>query len=232
MGSLINQYIKRGKFNNALSLYQTMSKSELHYSYINVPLDGHTYVDLIKVCIEMKDIELGHQIHINVCKLGLIQFDVFVGSTLVSIYGRLGAISEAVHVFCALSKRNVVSWTAIISAYVEVNQAEKALQLFWQMQTEVVSPDKLAAVAVFQACCSLAENSEIIINSRSNKSIALEIGQALRDDTCTKDFSSDVFLNSSLLNMYSKCGAIMEAECMFGSLSQPNIVLWSTMLTL
>ena len=36
MGSLINQYIKRGTFDNALSLYQTMSKSKLHDCYINV----------------------------------------------------------------------------------------------------------------------------------------------------------------------------------------------------
>eukprot|EP00250_Pteridium_aquilinum_P009443 c18670_g2_i1 orf=1-465(-) len=72
------------------------------------------FVASLKACAKQKDLQRGSRIHIDIDRKGLLQTNVFVGSALVSMYGRCGALETAQKVFDNLLNRNVVSWNALI----------------------------------------------------------------------------------------------------------------------
>ena len=47
--------------------------------------DSVTYVSVLGLCAQIRDLQLGLQIHAQLLKTGLV-FDVFVGSTLIDTY--------------------------------------------------------------------------------------------------------------------------------------------------
>jgi pentatricopeptide repeat protein len=60
----------------------------------------------------------------------------FVGNSLVDMYAKCGSMEDACKVFNKMSSHNVVSWNAMILGHVKCEQAQKALELFQQMQEE------------------------------------------------------------------------------------------------
>lgn len=62
--------------------------------------------------------------------LDKVQSDFVVRTALVNMYGKWGSLADAQKVFGKAVKRNIVSWTAIIAAYIEHGHENKALALF------------------------------------------------------------------------------------------------------
>jgi len=93
------------------------------------------------------------------------------------------------------------AWNWKLTKYVQAGQHEKAMQLFQQMQQEGMSPDKFTFVQAVKACAGLG---------------SLEDGRLVHEQLIQSGCESDVFLGSSLVNMYAKCGSI---ECMLGECS-------------
>eukprot|EP00250_Pteridium_aquilinum_P000221 c10244_g1_i1 orf=80-2863(+) len=221
--AIISAYVDRGQEREAFKMYQCMRKE-------GVDPDTFTIVSLLKACATMQDLAQGRIIHADACKKGLAR-ENFVGNSLVSMYGKCGATFEAENAFLALSYRDTVSWTAMLSAYLEQGQSMKALQLFRQMQEEGVNASRLTCVIVLQTCVSFAETNEALaLEGLSVKEVALEVGQALHAYARRKDLVSDAFVGTTLLNMYGNCGSIRMAENVFNMLSHKSIVSWNAML--
>jgi pentatricopeptide repeat protein len=53
---------------------------------------------------------------------------------MVDMYAKCGSMEDACKVFNKMSSQNVVSWNATILGHVKCGQAQKALELFQQMQ--------------------------------------------------------------------------------------------------
>ncbi|PNX61686.1 pentatricopeptide repeat-containing protein at5g39680-like, partial [Trifolium pratense] len=88
--------------------------------------DNVTYVSVMGLCGQIRDLRLGLQVHAQLLKGGLM-FDVFVGSMLVDMYGKCGNILNARKVFDALQNRNVVVWTSLMTAYLQNGDFEETL---------------------------------------------------------------------------------------------------------
>ncbi|KAI5081270.1 hypothetical protein GOP47_0004453 [Adiantum capillus-veneris] len=193
--------------------------------------DAYTFVCLFKACGCTLDLDLGKELHSNARKRGFTT-DVYVGNTLMSMYGKCEALEEAEDVFRGLVKRNIVSWCVMLTAYVEQGHENQALQLYRQMFEEDIQPDRLASMVVLQACGLVADNEEFMEKEGQSTMLPLlQIGQAIHADAYRKGFVSDVYFNSALVNMYGKGGSMMEAEHAFQALSQRNIVTWNAMLS-
>ncbi|KAJ4975189.1 hypothetical protein NE237_000295 [Protea cynaroides] len=61
---------------------------------------------------------------------------IFVGCSLLDMYAKAGRIHAVRGVFDGLPERDVVSCTAIIAGYAQLNLDEEALELFSQLQKE------------------------------------------------------------------------------------------------
>lgn len=209
---------------HALRLYQCMQDD-------GVLPDAFTFVSLFKACASISDLLHGKQLHVAALWKGFA-IDIFVGSALIHMYGKCGAAMEAELVFCSLSSHTVVSWSSMLSAYVQEGQGLKALCLYRQMQNEGVVLDQMASMLAIQACCSIVEHEETsLLKEPSNTEMPFDIGRALHADAKRKGFLSDAYLANSLVNLYGKCGAIGEAEHMFDAVAHRDIVSWNAMLS-
>ncbi|KAH7424682.1 hypothetical protein KP509_11G019200 [Ceratopteris richardii] len=147
------------------------------------------------------------------------------------MYGKCGKTLEAEKVFYALSQHDVISWTAMISTYVEAGLGEEGLLAFRQMQEESCRPNKTTFVVFVQACCCLAERVNALgMEDDITKDMALEIGRACHIDAYRMSYMSNL-LSNILVNLYSKCDAILEAEIVLGTTHQPHIVSWNALLS-
>ncbi|KAJ7552760.1 hypothetical protein O6H91_06G069600 [Diphasiastrum complanatum] len=205
--SMIAGYVKTGQGYKALKFFQEMQKVKLEP-------DALTFVALLNACASMATLEEGRHLHLQVVQKGL-EANLFIGSALVDMYVKCGIIEDAYRVFCNLQVHDVVSWSSMITGYVRYGQGEKALELFHQMQKEQVKPDSITFVSVLNACAS---------------TVALETGRHIHAQVLRKGLESDIFVGSSLIDMYAKCGSIEDACKVFNNMPFRNAVSWNAMI--
>lgn len=211
--------------------------------------NARTFVSVLQVCSSLGEQEAGTDVGGQLLKLDSLprglavhecahrkgyDSDVFVGSALVTMYGRCGCIAEAEFVFDRLSSTSVVLWNAMIAAYVEHKQAHKALELYEEMQREGVSSDARTMVNLVQVCRLFAEEEEEKVNSDDTRGVKLEclkLGKSVHVEARRRHVDSDVFVGNSLICLYGKCGSVMDAQAVFGDMVQRDVVSWNAMLT-
>jgi pentatricopeptide repeat protein len=83
------------------------------------------------------------------------------------------------------------------------------------MQSQEVQPAPITFVRVVNACASLA---------------ALEDSRHVHQQMIQSNFETDVFVGSSLIDMYTKCGSIDDAWRVFNRMPTQDVVSWSAMI--
>ncbi|XP_024527553.1 pentatricopeptide repeat-containing protein At2g33680-like [Selaginella moellendorffii] len=124
-------------------------------------------------------------------------------------------MGDALGVFSTIFQPNQVCWTALMLGYVENSQAETALHFFLLMQLEGCSPDVWTLVCVLKACGS---------------SVAMRLGRILHEEITSLGFQFQGAVISSLVDFYSRCGSMDEAELVFNSVSRKDAVTWSSLI--
>ncbi|MCO5580387.1 hypothetical protein L7F22_034253 [Adiantum nelumboides] len=176
-------------------------------------------------------LQIGQALHSDAQELGFVSHP-FVGTALLCMFAKCGAIAEAENLFTALSVREVVSWNALLSAYVEQGEGIKALQLYRQMQGVGPSSSQLTLTMALQACSLLAQGENAISQKgQAVKVRSLDLGKALHADARKEGYASELVVGNTLMSMYGKCGALMEAEDVFHAISDCNIVSWNVLLS-
>lgn len=99
---------------------------------VDVVPDKYTFPPLVKACSKALALKEGIGIHGLVVKYGC-DFDVYVGSSLVDLYGKCKEIECARKVFDGMFDRNEVSWTSMVVGYVNVGDVGEAKKIFDEM---------------------------------------------------------------------------------------------------
>jgi len=198
---------KNGRYEEAIRLFQQMQQEGI------IP-DTFTFVRVLNACAGLQALEEGRRIHTWIIQ-SCCESNVFVGSSLVDMYAKCGSIEDAQKVFDRMPTRNVVSWNAMILGYVKCGQGQKALELYRQMQSSGVQPDSVTFVGLLNACAS---------------AVALEEGRGVHEQIIQSGCESEVYVGSSLVDMYAKCGSIEDAQKVFDRMPIRNVVSWNAII--
>eukprot|EP00250_Pteridium_aquilinum_P007240 c17005_g2_i1 orf=2-913(+) len=133
------------------------------------------------------------------------------------MYGKCGTLEDALEVFCKMPERNLVSWTSLITSYTQHDLGEEALRLFEQMLMAGVFPDKVIFSCILPVCATEA---------------TLAQGRYIHHCIVSSEFEADVVSTTALLNMYSKCGSMEDAERMFDGIVVQSLVSWNSLIAL
>jgi pentatricopeptide repeat protein len=174
--------------------------------------DRFTFVPVLNACAGLRALEEGRRAHELIIQTGC-EADVFVGSSLVDMYAKCGHMEDALRVFNKMPSRDVVTWSALISGHVKYGQGQKALELFRQMQQEGVQPDPVTFVVVLNACASVSEE-----------------GRCVHEQIIRSGCESAVFVRSSLVDMYAKCGSMQDAWRVFNKMPSQDVATWTAMI--
>eukprot|EP01018_Ginkgo_biloba_P019602 Gb_25039 [translate_table: standard] len=130
-------------------------------------------------------------------------------------YAQNGHLEEALKLFEKMPERNVVSWTEMSFSYAKYGYAEEALALFYQMQRAGIQPNQFTFSSVLTATANLA---------------ALKQGKEFHEDIIRSGFQSDIFVGSTLVDMYAKYGVLENARNVFDQMPERNAVSWNSMI--
>ncbi|KAH7302692.1 hypothetical protein KP509_23G083100 [Ceratopteris richardii] len=163
-----------------------------------------------------KDLERGTRLHVEIVQKGLLEHDTFVGSSLINMYAKCGALSSAKDVFDKLPLRNEVSWNALIGGYTHQGHGEEAILMFEQMQGNGFSPDNVTFACILKACGT---------TGMADKGMQIHT-QIARYESC----STDIVVGTALVDMYGRLGMLIKAQEVFDGLPFRNVVSWNVLI--
>ncbi|CAN1124106.1 Pentatricopeptide repeat-containing protein At2g13600 [Linum perenne] len=182
----------------------------------NFVLNEYTFGSGLSACAGLKDLKMGTQLHALVLKCQY-NVDVCMGSALVDMYSKCGAMDCAQKVFDELQEKNIVSWNCLITCYEQNGPAKKAIDVFIEMMENSFEPDEVTLASVVSACATLA---------------SLKHGSEIhaRVVKCDK-LRRDLILGNALVDMYAKCGKISEARSVYDRIPVRNVISETSMLS-
>nr|KYP62041.1 Putative pentatricopeptide repeat-containing protein At3g49140 family [Cajanus cajan] len=210
--------------------------------------NNFTFSIVLKACVGLMDVKMGRQVHAIVCEMGF-QNDVSIANALIDMYGKCGGMSYARRVFDGMRERDVASWTsmicgfcnvgeieqalvlfermkegftldvvswnALISGFVQNHQVREAFEIFQEMMLSGIQPNQVTVVALLPACGSAGY---------------IKWGREIHGFIYRKGFDANVYIASALIDMYSKCGSVKDAQNVFDKIPCKNVASWNAMI--
>ncbi|CAN6179030.1 unnamed protein product [Urochloa humidicola] len=205
--TMIVGYAQNGRPCDALKLF-------LDKKFASIVPNPVTMATVLSASAQLRDLSLGRSIHGIAVKLGVADYDVVVNA-LVDMYAKCQAVSEANMIFGRILNKDVVTWNSMIAGYAENNMGDDALMLFKQMRLQGASPDATSVVNALSASVCLGD---------------LLIGKSFHSYAVKHAFLSNVYVNTALLNLYSKCADLPSARGVFDEMNDRNAVTWCAMI--
>ncbi|KAL6220615.1 hypothetical protein ACLB2K_008371 [Fragaria x ananassa] len=78
--------------------------------------------------------------------------NVLVGSALIDMYAKCGSLDDAYEIFLGMKQRNVFSFSSMIWGLAVHGNANAAIELFHEMLTTDVRPNRVTFIGVLTAC--------------------------------------------------------------------------------
>eukprot|EP01018_Ginkgo_biloba_P018936 Gb_33117 [translate_table: standard] len=218
----------------------------LYYKDQLSPTDSDTYACLLQACIDTQSLAEGERVHNHMIRTGfrpgiyignrLVEmyakcgcavrarhvFDempvrnVFSWNTIIGGYVKLGYVDDARRLFDEMPERNLVSWNAMIAGYAQKGRGKEGVELFCQMQYADIKADRFSFVGVVNSCASVA---------------ALEQGKQVHAQIIRTGFLSNVIVNNAVVDMYAKCGSMVNARQVFDRMPEQDVVSWTAVIT-
>ncbi|KAJ7530323.1 hypothetical protein O6H91_15G089400 [Diphasiastrum complanatum] len=176
--------------------------------------DCETYAALLQDCCNRKALSAGKRVHFHIIDRGLTK-NTYLGNLLISMYSKCGSLEDARRAFDTMPEQDIVSWTALISAYAQNGHGKTALQLFRRMQQLGLQPNNITFVSVLHACCNPA---------------FLQEGKSIHAQIVEKGLLSHINVGNSLVRMYSRCGSLQDAIQIFDQMSDRDVASWNAII--
>nr|GMC86907.1 putative pentatricopeptide repeat-containing protein At3g13770, mitochondrial [Ipomoea batatas] len=173
------------------------------------------YNSLLNECIKQRAIREGQRLHAHMIKT-LYRPAVFLRTRLIVFYVKCELLGDARWVFDEMPERNVVAWTAMISAYAQRGNFFEALDLFVQMLRSGMEPNEFTFATVLTSCMG---------------TFGLQFGRQIHSLLIKTPFASHMYVGSSLLDMYAKAGRVHEARLVFAGLPERDVVSCTAMIS-
>ncbi|KAL4559195.1 hypothetical protein LXL04_031329 [Taraxacum kok-saghyz] len=150
----------------------------------------------------------------DMMKKGHIPDQVAFG-TVISACVESGLLDDARQLFDKMPSPNIVAWNVMISGHVHAGFYNSAIEYFQSMIGFNLKPTRSTLGSVLSAIASTFD---------------LDCGSQVHGQATKLGLSSNVYVGSSLINMYAKCQQMGPAWSVFNSLHEKNIVLWNSIL--
>ncbi|CAL9768298.1 unnamed protein product [Musa acuminata subsp. burmannicoides] len=238
-GVMLDGYCQSGCYNEALQLFDEMKSSGVIpdrvilatilsacartrnltsggavHSYIvesNLSIDAHLQSALISMYSNCGSMDTAQRLYDDTSPKNLV-----ASTAMVFGYAKLGKIAVARSIFDQMTDKDLVCWSAMISGYAESDQPNEALKLFNEMHLLGVKPDKITMLSVISACANMGARDQA-------KWVHIFVDK--------NGFHQILSIRNALIDMYSKCGSLVDARTIFDETAFKDVITWTSMIT-
>ncbi|KAI5583331.1 hypothetical protein BDE02_06G006900 [Populus trichocarpa] len=206
--TMISAFVQNGMDDEGLMLVYEMQKQ-------GFAIDSVTVTALLSAASNLRSQEIGKQTYAYLLRHG-IQFEGMDGY-LIDMYAKCGLIRLSQRIFerSNVNNRDQATWNAMIAGYTQHGLVEEAFVTFRQMLEKNVMPNAVTLATILPAC-----------NPVGN----IDLGKQLHGVSIRLLLDKNIFVSTSLVDMYSKSGSINYAESVFTKLPDKNSVTYTTMI--
>ncbi|CAD5172947.1 unnamed protein product [Musa acuminata subsp. malaccensis] len=189
-----------------------------HTPYL--PTSAPALADLLLSLSAARSLPKGQQLHAHLLKSGLLSSPAAatrpLSNHLITFYARCGlpVLSRAAF-DDSPSPRPAAAWSALLASLAQNGLPLPAIAAFRSMLLFAVPPSDRSLPSAAKAAAALSSPSL----ARSLHALALKT-----------PFAEDVFVGSSLVDMYAKSALLAEARRLFDLMPQRNVVSWSAII--
>uniref|UniRef100_A0A0R0JMW0 Pentacotripeptide-repeat region of PRORP domain-containing protein n=2 Tax=Glycine max TaxID=3847 RepID=A0A0R0JMW0_SOYBN len=151
--TVVDGFALKGNFGASIRFFRNMMNHKDVVAGLVKPNEA-TCSSVLSSCANLDGkaaLDWGKQVHgyvvMNEVKLG-----VFVGTSLIHLYGKMGCLSNAENVFRVMVVREVCTWNAMISSLASHGREKNALDMFDRMKLHGLKPNSITFAAVLTAC--------------------------------------------------------------------------------
>lgn len=165
---------------------------------------------LITLFLKMGDFSLAKRVFDE-----MPERDVISWTAALDVYTRMGLLENARELFEQMPERNEVSWSTMIARYDQSGNPVEALRLFKTMLLNEFMPNLSCLSSVLSSCATLGD---------------FTLGCGVHCHALKSGLHDNVFVGSSVIDMYCKCGKSDYGRQVFDSLSIKSVVCWNCMV--
>ncbi|KAI5082497.1 hypothetical protein GOP47_0002240 [Adiantum capillus-veneris] len=205
--SVISGYANSACYDDGFTCVRRMRRE-------NISPDDVTFISILKLCSSMRSVGETRLVHGDIAKRGLEE-EVYVGNGLVDAYAKCGSLEEAHHLLSKLCARDVVSWNALMAGYCECGYGKEALRFLEQMQQDGIILDDASVVCSLKACS---------LEKELSKGLEIHLG------VVKMGLEQEHHINNILVDMYVKCGSLIDASNLVYQYSKRDTVAWTVLI--
>lgn len=204
--SLISGCLKSGYAELALNQFCLMRSSG--YSP-----DEFTVSTVITACSNLRNLGKGKQIFAFCVKVGFLCNSILL-SAAIDLFAKCNRLEDSVMLFGELDRCDSAICNSMISSYGRHGFGEDAMRLFVLSLREDFRPTEFTLSSVLS----------------SNTVLPVECGSQVHSLAIKLGFQSDAVVASSLVEMYSKFGAVDSAMKIFVNMEIRDLISWNTII--
>ncbi|XAR62978.1 hypothetical protein NMG60_11022748 [Bertholletia excelsa] len=234
--------LRNERWMEALRLFRDM-----HFSFLKPNI--HTIAKVLQACAKLGALDQGKQIHGYVIRSALMS-NTSICNSLISMYSRNNNLRLARAVFDLMENRNLSAWNSIISGYIALGHLHDARKLFYNLESSDVKPDIvtwncllsghflnglygeiLFLLQKMQAAGYKPNSSSISITLQAISELRiLNLGKQLHNYVTRHGLDYDIYVGTSLLDMYVKNDNLTYARSIFDNMKNKNVFAWNSMI--
>ncbi|KAK7280604.1 hypothetical protein RJT34_25669 [Clitoria ternatea] len=204
---MISGHAKTGHYDQALTFFHQMRNHGVNPS-------RSTLASVLSAVASSAALDSGLRVHALAIKQGF-DSSIYVGSSLINMYGKCEMLDAANQVFLVVSQKNIVVWNTMLGVYAQNGYLTNTMELFLDMMTCGIDPDEFTYTSVLSSCAC---------------SEYLEMGRQLHSTIIKKRFTSNICVNNALIDMYAKAGALKDARKQFEHMTHRDDISWNAII--
>lgn len=197
-----------GKHLAALELFEILESKKQN----TVPYS--TFDALVTACIGLKSVKEVKRVFRYMVSSGF-EPDLYLRNRVLLMHVKCAMMIDAYELFEEMQERNLVTWNTIIGGLVDSGNLFEAFRLFFIMWNEESAANSRTLTTMIRASSGL----EFISPGKQLHSLALKL-----------NIGNDIYVSCSLIDMYSKCGSLEDARCVFDGMVQKTTVAWNNII--
>ncbi|OVA17300.1 Pentatricopeptide repeat [Macleaya cordata] len=206
--AIISGFHRNGLWERSLEFFVIM-KSQ------SCKLESSTFSSVLTACSDGDDVVFGREVHCDLIKLGF-ERDPYVSTSLLTLYSKYRLVEDAKTVFDQIPDKEIELWNAMISAYIGNGYVHEALNVYDQMRLSGSKSDSYTLSNILSGCSMV---------------LLYDFGRIVHGELIKRPVQNNTSVQSSLLTMYSKCGTIQDANLVFSTMKEKDVVTWSSMIS-